>query len=163
MAVVGTKTTGNIPTSEEAVAAYLQAFRACLEELDAKTSTHSQLIQTLKQAMEREGGQDFRYSDPIVYSGDEAQLFLSNPNIQAVYKTLEGIEQAPLRETADFLKGVIDQRARHDDLWPDGRLHLGIAYTALNEYEAARNILEETIEICESGGRYMQKNVAMAV
>jgi tetratricopeptide (TPR) repeat protein len=132
------------------------------ESLDAKSSDHSQFDRALKQNLERAGGQDIRFADPILYYGEETQLFLSNPNIQAMYETLKEIEQAPLKDIAEFLRGVIEQRARQDDLWPDGRLHLGIVYAALEDFEAARNTLEEVIEICESGGRYMQKNIAMA-
>jgi hypothetical protein len=88
---------------------------------------------------------------------DEAQLLLSTPEMTQVVQAINQEEQRPLREIVDFLETVIAKRAARDDLWPEGRLQLGIAYATLQEYANARRVLQEVIQICESGGRYMER------
>ncbi len=71
-------------------------------------------------------------------------------------------EQKSLREIAEFMQEVVQKREARGDLWPEGRLQLGIAYAALKEYADARRVLDEVIRICESGGRYLDEQAIAA-
>lgn len=79
-----------------------------------------------------------------------------------LYQALQTEDAQPLAEIATFLQQMVASREARDDLWPEGRLHLGIAYVALNDPPAAQEIFEEVIRICESGGKFMNEPMAMA-
>ena len=98
----------------------------------------------------------------ITYFAQGEDLFLGNPDLAQVYASLEKIEQAPLRDTAAFLEEVIRRRESQEDLWPDGRLELGILYAALGEYRQASLVLDDVIQICKTGARYKGSDTAMA-
>jgi Tfp pilus assembly protein PilF len=67
-----------------------------------------------------------------------------------------------LAQSASFLEGMVAKREARADLWPGGRLQLGIAYAALRDYEQARRTLDEVIRICESGGKYRREQMMVA-
>jgi hypothetical protein len=67
-----------------------------------------------------------------------------------------------LAQIASFLETMVAKREARDDLWPGGRLQLGIAYAALRDYANARRTLDEVIRICESGGNYMREQMMAA-
>ena len=65
-------------------------------------------------------------------------------------------------EIAAFLQAEVDKREARDDLWPEGRLQLGITHAARRDYAAARRTLDEVIRICESGGKFMEQAMIAA-
>lgn len=70
--------------------------------------------------------------------------------------------QKRLEAIVAFLQEAVAKREARNDLWPEGRLQLGIAYAALKEYPAARRTLDEVIRICQSGGKYMEQHFIAA-
>jgi tetratricopeptide (TPR) repeat protein len=132
-----------------------------LQKADPERMTNREFQQQLEESIRTTGEQPQFEMPKIFYSGDD-ELFLGNSDLANVYHSLERIEQNSLREAVDFLEEVIRRREAQDDLWPDGRLELGLAYAALGDYQGASRLLEEVIDICETGGKYRSQNIAMA-
>jgi hypothetical protein len=83
-------------------------------------------------------------------------VFQEAPNHEQLIQETQQVKEQALRTIATFLEEAVEKRQARDDLWPDGRLQLGITYAALKEYASARRILDEVIRICESGGKFME-------
>lgn len=141
---------------------YLDALADVLAGTDPGTLTNAQFEQRLKAAIQAQRN-NLDFQPPLVLTAGPQGLFLGNHALNEVNLALQEVEAAPLRETAAFLEAVIERREEQADLWPDGRLELGITYAALGESRRASEKLEEVIQICQSGGRFQKANVAMAV
>jgi hypothetical protein len=136
---------------------YLATLVRCLATVNPRTTTVGDFAQQLTKALQGLNNEQRTIPAPMFITDDEAQLLLSTPEMTQVVQAINQEEQRPLREIVDFLETVIAKRAARDDLWPEGRLQLGIAYATLQEYANARRVLQEVIQICESGGRYMER------
>jgi hypothetical protein len=137
----------------------LFAILSVLEKADPERTTNRDVRQQIEEILlptER------RFDDQKIFYADDDQLFLGNKDLTTVYESLGRIEQNSIREAVSFLEDVVRRRQSQDDLWPDGRLELGLAYAALGDYEQASRVLTEVIEICESGGKYHSQNMPMA-
>lgn len=140
---------------------FLATLATSLREAGPERTTNEQFRQSLQR--NQPVMDDPRLAGAsVTYFALGEDLFLGNPDLAQVYASLEKIEEAPLRETAAFLEEVIRRRESQEDLWPDGRLELGIVYAALGEYRRASLVLDEVVQICRTGGRYQKSNVAMA-
>jgi tetratricopeptide (TPR) repeat protein len=135
----------------EEMANLLFALADTLDKADPGKTTNAAFAQQLEATLRPRSN---RLPEPGFTFGEPQHLFLGNEALTTAHRSLERLAQAPVRETIAFLEEVIARRQERGDLWPDGRLNLGIAYAALGDYEEARRILEEVIDICESGGRY---------
>jgi tetratricopeptide (TPR) repeat protein len=82
--------------------------------------------------------------------------------IKKLVDKLPEIKALSLEEIAAFLQEAVAKREAREDLWPEGRLQLGITYAALKDYPAAKRTLDEVIRICESGGKYMEQHYMAA-
>jgi hypothetical protein len=71
-------------------------------------------------------------------------------------------EEKALKEIANFLQAMVEKREGRDDLWPEGRLELGITCAALKDYLTAEHTFEDVMNICESGGKYRAEQFAIA-
>jgi tetratricopeptide (TPR) repeat protein len=140
---------------------YLAALARVLGELDPERATNREVQQQIQKAVQAKD-EGTQVEPPIIYHPGDERLFLGNGDLDALYRTFEQIEQGPLRQAVAFLEEAVRRREAQGDLWPDGRLELGIAYTLLEDWQRAQRVLDEVIDICESGGRYLSKNVAMA-
>jgi hypothetical protein len=140
---------------------YLSALQAVLERADPEKLTHQELHRRLEEIISS-GEQPALAEAPAIYYAQGSDLFLANADLAAVYLSLEKLEELPVSEMVEFLEDTIHRRQAQMDLWPEGRLEMGIAYAALGEYERASAVLIELITICESGGRYYSENMAMA-
>jgi hypothetical protein len=132
-----------------------------LQKTDPERMTNREFRQQLEESILATGEQP-QFEMPKIFYSDDNELFLGNSDLANVYHSLERIEQNSLREAVAFLEEVIRRREAQDDLWPDGRLELGLAYAALGDYERASRVLGDVIEICEGGGKYHSQNIAMA-
>ncbi len=132
-----------------------------LQKADPESMTNREFRQELEESILTTGEQP-QFEMPKVFYSNDNELFLGNSDLTNVYHSLERIEQNSLREGVEFLEEIIRRREAQDDLWPDGRLELGLAYAALGDYEQASRLLEEVINICETGGKYHSQNIAMA-
>lgn len=149
-----------IPT-EAVPEIYLHILAKCLAMVDPVRTTNAAFQQQLEQTLHVQSTDSLDLPAPLIVAPNEEQLLLSNQSITTLMQEIRAIEQAPLREIAEFLQAMVDKRAARGDLWPDGRLQLGIAYAALEEYARARDVLDEVIRICESGGKF-NNTMAMA-
>jgi Flp pilus assembly protein TadD len=140
---------------------YLAALVKILSQADPERTTNREVQQQIT-SLVRAKDEQTRVETPIIYYSDKNELFLGNQELAELYQAFEQIEQQPVHQAVEFLEEVIQRREAQNDLWPEGRLELGIAYAALGEWEQARKELDEVIMICESGGRYMSENMAMA-
>lgn len=139
----------------------ISALISVLENANPESTTNRDVqlqIAELVRGSEENARLNFIHS----YCSDPNVLFLGNEDLTVVYRSLEEIEQSSIREAVSFLENVIRRRESQDDLWPDGRLELGLAHAALGDYVRASRVLIEVIEICESGGKYYGQNMAMA-
>ena len=90
------------------------------------------------------------------------QTMLTNHFVTEILLPMQHVGQRTLAELADFLSMEIGKREARDELWPEGRLQLGITFAALKEYRLAEQTLDEVIRICESGGRFMEQAIMAA-
>ena len=138
-------------------APYLQALLQCLERVDPQRTTNANFQKQLEQAIATSRDEPLPLPSPSLAFPEADQLFLSNQTMTELIRELRTAEQNPLLEIVTFLQAVVDKREARNDLWPEGRLQLGIAYAALADYANARRVLEEVINICASGGRFSQE------
>jgi hypothetical protein len=140
---------------------YLSTLLTVIRRADPERTTNRELKQQINSLVLAQAEQNRARSPIINHSGEEA-LFLGNRELVDLIRAFQQIEQGPARQAVEFLKRTIRRRESQSDLWPEGRLQLGMAYAALGEWELARRELDEVIMICESGGRYKGQNMAMA-
>jgi tetratricopeptide (TPR) repeat protein len=57
------------------------------------------------------------------------------------------LKQQPIQETIDLLLRMIEQREKQNDPYPEGKLNLGIAYSAMGEYDKCIDNLEDAINL----------------
>ena len=149
------------PESEAIPEQYLATLNHCLANVNPQSTSVGEFAHQVTKAIQGLNNEQRTVPEPTFVTGDAAQLFLSAPAMTQVVQAINEEAQRPLREVVTFFESVIAKRAERDDLWPEGRLQLGIAYALLQDYLNARRVLEEVIQICESGGRYMER-AAMA-
>jgi uncharacterized caspase-like protein len=87
---------------------------------------------------------------------------LTSEFLNALLLDMPKIKEISLEKIADFLQAAVSKRESRDDLWPEGRLHLGITYAALKRFGEAEQTLDEVIRICRSGGRFMREQAVAA-
>ena len=146
----------------ESTEQYLMILAHCLEQLDSRRNTNATFEEDLRQLVQKQGSEQNSPTDPLVIHSGRNKLFLNNQHLADLVQAIRHVEQKPLRETVEFLQEVVQKREARGDLWPEGRLQLGIAYATLEEYANARRVLEEVMRICESGGRYMDEQAIAA-
>jgi tetratricopeptide (TPR) repeat protein len=139
----------------------LAAIQSSLEKADPEQTTNLQFKELLDETLKRVQEPGGRRADLYYFATGES-LFLGNADLAELYQSLKRIEQSPLREAAAFFEAAIQRRADTGDLWPDGRLQLGIALAELGEFERASNVLEQVIEICERGDLFSQNKFDLA-
>jgi tetratricopeptide (TPR) repeat protein len=57
------------------------------------------------------------------------------------------LKQQPILETIGLLRRMIEQRQNQNDPYPEGNLNLGIAYSAMGEYDKCIDNLEHAIDL----------------
>ncbi len=142
---------------EEFYPRYLAALAQCLKQVEPRHSTNATFEKNLRHLVRQIADQQNTLPELLIAHQGNDQPFLSNQPMANFLRSIRQIEQKPLAEIANSLQTTIDKRQARNDLWPDGRLQLGIAYAELGEYALARRIFDEVIRICESGGRFMDE------
>lgn len=150
-----------IPTEQPIPEIYLQIVNKCFTDVDPVRTTNAAFQQQLELSLRTQSTDSLHLPAPLIAAPND-QLLLSNPALTELLREIRAVEQAPIREIAQFLQAMVDKREARGDLWPDGRLQLGIAYAALEEYTRAREVLEAVIRICESGGKFNQEQALAA-
>lgn len=69
----------------------------------------------------------------------------------------KGVAQQNVWNTIERLKSFITQRAQVNDTYPEGQLHLGVAYSALGYYGEARQALQLASNEYEEPSGFMQE------
>jgi hypothetical protein len=138
----------------------INVLQNALERIDPHTTTHMVFQRRLEDAFQNLG--EGRLSRPRLYFADHEQLLLGGQDLSMAFQALERIEERPLQAIADTLQDVINHREEQDELWPEGRLQLGITLEAMGSYVQARQVFEEVIQICENNGRFKNSAMAMA-
>lgn len=131
--------------------AYLSTLIAGLKTIDSTRTTQAEIARWLEKR-QKEAASGF---SPLLLNGSsETQLFFATSAWEALITQTQQLEDEALRQLVIFLQAVVDRRAARGDLWPTGRLELGIAYATLNDWENAQRMLDMVIKICESGGHF---------
>jgi len=60
---------------------------------------------------------------------------------------LTRIEQEPIARATTILSRMIEQRDQQNDLYPEGRLNLGVAYVAVGDYDRGLPLLERAVAL----------------
>lgn len=140
---------------------YLQILLECLATVDPERTTNPAFQQQLERTLRAKNTGVLDLPTPLIVAPKDNRRLLSNQSMTELVQEIQAVEQAPLRVIAEFLQATVDKRYERGDLWPDGRLQLGITYALLEEYARARDVLEEVIRICESAGKF-NNTMAMA-
>jgi hypothetical protein len=141
---------------------YLVTLAQCLEQVNSRQSTNRAFARSVQQYLQRQGHDLIILPEAQTRHPGDDQLFLSNQPLAELMQEIRQAEHKSLRETVEFLQEVVQKREARGNLWPEGRLQLGIAYATLEEYADARRVLDEVIRICESGGRYLDQQAIAA-
>jgi uncharacterized caspase-like protein len=154
--------TGDLKRFRFAAKQYREALRHALLGKIALHAAELGLGKALLAAGETDEAK--RVLQPLAATGSEAEATALLDKLAAIpasgdTRDIVGRPAKPksLEEIAAFLQAEVDKREAREDLWPEGRLHLGIAYAALKDYDNARRTLDEVIRICESGGKFMRE------
>lgn len=141
-------------THPESVYVPLLALKQCFKDLGIRSKTNEEFFAEIKKAMRRHGA-SISLPEPILSANvNDGSLFLNSSKKPSVIRKIEQDNKTTLLQIAGFLQSVISKREARGDLWPEGRLQLGIAYAELQNYENAQRVLEEVRQICSSGGTY---------
>ena len=118
----------------------------CLERTDSSTTVFADVIRQLNN--------EWVEKDVSIRASAEAlprPVLASAAHFEVMQRAIE-LERAPLRKIIALLKRAIDQRQKAEDYWPEGRLNAGIAFAVSGDYEQARRLLDETVDIFEGRG-----------
>lgn len=135
----------------------LLLLQQTLAATDLAHSTNTDFIATLAAAIANHQQGRHQLPTPLLRALHATYPFLGNHCPPALIAEMQAVGETTLEEIADFLQHEVDKRQARDDLWPEGRLQLGITHAARHDYAAARRTLDEVIRICESGGKFMEQ------
>lgn len=74
-------------------------------------------------------------------------LFFNHTRNAAILQLVREIEQTPIQATIVLLHRLIEQREQQGDLYPEGRLNVGIAYAAIKDYDKGIGYLERAVAL----------------
>jgi tetratricopeptide (TPR) repeat protein len=141
-------------------AAELGLGRALLAAGDVEAATKA-LTELVERSEDTEAKKLLARLDDLPQK-EEAQTSVGSKFLKKLVEEMPEVEKASLEMIATFLQEEVEKREAREDLWPEGRLQLGITYAALKDFEQARVRLDEVIRICQSGGRYMREQFQAA-
>ena len=87
------------------------------------------------------------------FSGDTILEFLQKPPFdnsvlrEEVVALVTKLEQTSIYETIRLLRRMIEQRQQQNDLYPEGHLNLGLAYSVIGDYDGSVDHLERAISL----------------
>jgi hypothetical protein len=133
---------------------------------EAQPAYHGQLTADLVRFLERAGGPQVLFADLVKHLRKQwtedvslrvaeeilpRTLWQSAAHFELMQRALE-LEQAPLRRVSAVLNRAIEARQKKEDYWPEGRLNAGIAAAAAGDYQEARRLIAEAVDIMEGRG-----------
>jgi tetratricopeptide (TPR) repeat protein len=116
------------------------------------------LVRALEDAGERRltydewlrlAGEPASAAEEFVTAGDglHGPIFDNHTARAEAFSHLTRLEQEPITQTITLLSRMIEQREQQNNLYPEGRLNLGVAYVAVGDYERGLPLLERAVAL----------------